>query len=87
MENDPLELLDARSTAPYFGITPTALHAQRSRGQKPGLLALKINGRLWWRKSDLVAWLDAEADRQHAEPEPSVWGARCPRCGVVKAGR
>ena len=61
------DLLRVEEVAAMFGVKPSAIYAGRSRGQKPGALAIKINKRLWWRRSDLIAWLDSEATRQHAE--------------------
>ena len=66
-----LDLLPAEAVAEIFTTTPAALYSQRVRGERPGSLGIRLGpgrrGRLYWRRSDITAWIAEEATRQHAQ--------------------
>lgn len=54
MSND--ELLKAADVAQLLGVSQAALYQMRYLGQAPP--AIKISGRLRWRRRDVEHWLD-----------------------------
>lgn len=64
-----IELLTAEEAAPKIRATPTWLTKAAQRGEVP---SVKVGRRRFFRESDLVAWLDRQAQASDA------W-ARSPR--------
>lgn len=60
------EFLDIAQVAVLLGTSPSALYAQRHRGEAPGALAVKVGRKLTWRRSDLDAWFDSQKVAAHA---------------------
>lgn len=53
-------LLFPEEAAEYLGTTSTALAMQRSRGQTPGSLSIKVGGRVRYDPELLKAWVKAQ---------------------------
>lgn len=51
------ELLTVRDLAAYLRRSPQSIYVARSRGQLPP--AVKVAGRLLWRRAMIDAWLDS----------------------------
>lgn len=51
-------LLTVQETAKYLRVTPSALYQQRYRGEKPGVLGLRVGRRVLYRPSDIDRYLD-----------------------------
>ena len=62
-------LLTLQETANYLHLTPGALYTQRYRGEKPGVLGIRVGRKILFRSSDIDRFLDelsqsaGEADR------------------------
>lgn len=52
------QLLTLRETAEYLRLTPGALYTQRYRGEKPGVLGIRVGRKVLFRPSDLDRFLD-----------------------------
>lgn len=57
-EDMPERLLTLKETAAYLRVTPSALYMQRYRGEKPGVLGLRIGRRVLYRAADIDRYLD-----------------------------
>jgi hypothetical protein len=55
--NSPSELLDLPTLAALLGCSTRALRARLRRGSELGSVALEIDGRKVWRRSDVDAFL------------------------------
>jgi len=55
---EPALLLSAVKTAELLGIGRTSLYALHSSGRLP--LPVKLNGRILWRRAEIVAWTACE---------------------------
>lgn len=60
------QLLTIEDLAELLHTTPRGIRIRRHRGRTLPP-ALRLGGRLLWRVSDVVAWLEAEARRQGIE--------------------
>lgn len=54
----PEPLLTLRETADYLRLTPGALYTQRYRGEKPGVLGLRVGRKILFRPSDIDRFLE-----------------------------
>jgi len=52
------QLLTLRETAEYLRMTPGALYMQRYRGEKPGVLSIRVGRKILFRSSDIDRFLD-----------------------------
>jgi hypothetical protein len=52
------QLLTLKETAEYLRLTPGALYTQRYRGEKPGVLGIRVGRKVLFRPSDLDRFLD-----------------------------
>lgn len=50
------------------GQTRNAIYSSRHRGQAPGVLAVQIGKRLYWRRTDIERWFD---ERQALQRVPA----------------
>lgn len=51
-------LLTLQETADYLRLTPGALYTQRYRGEKPGVLGIRVGRKVLFRPSDIDDFLD-----------------------------
>lgn len=51
-------LLTLQETAEYLRLTPGALYTQRYRGEKPGVLGIRVGRKILFRGSDIDRFLD-----------------------------
>jgi len=51
-------LLTLKETADYLRLTPAALYTQRHRGDKPGVLGVRVGRKILYRPSDINQYLD-----------------------------
>jgi hypothetical protein len=66
----PEPLLTLKEAADYLRLTPSALYAQRHRGEKPGALGIRVGRKVLYRPSDIERFLDerlAEAFASHGQ--------------------
>ena len=71
----PEPLLTLKEAADYLRLTPSALYAQRHRGEKPGALGIRVGRRVLYRPSDIDRFLDerlAEAFALHGQLRSSA---------------
>lgn len=54
----PEPLLTLQETAEYLRLTPGALYTQRYRGEKPGVLGIRIGRKVLFRSSDIDRFLE-----------------------------
>lgn len=54
----PEPLLTLQETANYLRLTPGALYTQRYRGEKPGVLGIRVGRRVLFRFSDIDDFLN-----------------------------
>jgi hypothetical protein len=54
----PEPLLTLQETANYLRLTPGALYTQRYRGEKPGVLGIRVGRKILFRPSDIDRFLD-----------------------------
>lgn len=73
----PYEVLTAEEVAALCGFTLGSLYVNRFRNLSPGNLAIKWQNRLYWRRSDVEAWLNErltgafdEAWKRRNDPKP-----------------
>lgn len=59
MEQNPKQLLNTENAAQEIGLKPATLVHWRCTG-KGDLPYIKIGGRIRYRRSDVMAWLDAK---------------------------
>lgn len=52
------QLLTLMETAQYLRLTPGALYMQRYRGEKPGVLGIRVGRKILFRSSDIDRFLD-----------------------------
>lgn len=57
-EVSPQPLLTLKETAEYLRLTPGALYTQRYRGEKPGVLGMRVGRKILFRRSDIDRFLD-----------------------------
>lgn len=65
---DPDRPLSAEQAAEYLHLTTRSLRRMRAEGRGPR--AVKLGGRLLFRRADLQSWLDANADREPRRGRP-----------------
>ena len=51
-------LLTLQETANYLRLTPGALYMQRYRGEKPGVLGIRVGRKILFRASDIDRFLN-----------------------------
>lgn len=54
----PEPLLTLREAADYLRLTPAALYTQRHRGEKPGVLGIRVGRKILYRPSDIDRFLE-----------------------------
>lgn len=54
----PERLLTLKEMAEYLRLTPGALYMQRHRGEKPGVLGIRVGRKILFRPSDIDRFLD-----------------------------
>jgi hypothetical protein len=54
----PEHLLTLKEAAEFLRLTPGALYTQRYRGEKPGVLGVRIGRKILYRLSDIDRYLD-----------------------------
>lgn len=54
----PEPLLTLKETAEYLRLTPGALYTQRYRGERPGVLGIRVGRRILFRPSDIDRFLE-----------------------------
>ena len=54
------ELLTVPEAAEYLRLTPGALYTQRHRGEKPGVLGVRVGKKIVYRVADLNRYFDAQ---------------------------
>jgi hypothetical protein len=65
------QLLTLKETADLFRLTPGALYTLRYRGEKPGVLGIRVGRKVLFRPSDIDRFLDElsksalDAERWH----------------------
>lgn len=57
-EEMPDPLLTLKETADYLRLTPAALYTQRHRGDKPGVLGIRVGRKILFRPADINSYLD-----------------------------
>ena len=57
------ELLTVQETAEYLRLSPSALYAQRHRGDTPGALSVRVGRKILWRRDDIDRWFDEQRAR------------------------
>lgn len=60
-------LLTVHEAADYLRSSPGALFTQRYRGEKPGVLGVKVGRRLVYRLTDIEKYLDDQLAAQGVE--------------------
>jgi len=63
-------LLTLQETASYLRLTPGALYTQRYRGEKPGVLGIRVGRKVLFRPSDIDRFLD---ELSESSPEVERW--------------
>lgn len=58
MENG--DLLTVEELARMLRVRPSAIHSQRHRGEMPGSLGVKLGKRVFYRRSDIDAFMDQQ---------------------------
>lgn len=56
----PEPLLTLREAADYLRLTPAAMYTQRHRGEKPGVLGVRVGRKILDRPSDINRFLDEQ---------------------------
>jgi hypothetical protein len=64
----PEHLLTLKEAAEYLRLTPGALYTQRHRGEKPGVLGIRIGRKILYRPSDINRFLDERLAEALASP-------------------
>lgn len=59
-------LLTIQEVAEYLRLTPNALYTQRHRGEKPGVLGIRVGRKLLFRPSDLDRFLEERLQEAEA---------------------
>ena len=59
-------LLTVQETAEYLRLTPGALYMQRHRGDKPGVLGIRVGRKLLFRPSDIDQFLEERLQEAEA---------------------
>jgi hypothetical protein len=54
----PEALLTLQETADYLRLTPSALYSQRYKGDKPGVLGIRVGRKVLYRPADIDRFLD-----------------------------
>ena len=67
--SEPAELLDARDSAGLLGLARSTFLSRVSTGEIAPV-PIRIGGRVSWRRSELIAWLDSGC------PARAIWAAR-----------
>lgn len=62
---DPL--LTIPEAADYLRLTPAALYTQRHRGEKPGVLGIRVGKRILFRTSDIHRFLEDRLGENRAD--------------------
>ena len=57
------QLLSLAEVATLLQLPEKSLYAQRSRGQAPGALGVRVGRHVRFRPEDLEAWLDQQSNR------------------------
>ncbi len=65
-------LLTVQEVAEYLRLTPSALYTQRHRGEKPGVLGIRVGRKLLFRPSDIDQFL-VERLQEAAASESWRW--------------
>ena len=63
IESQRLELLTVEDLGSLLHLTRNAIYSQRVRGQMPGSLGVHLGKRLFFRRSDIEAYLDGRFAR------------------------
>ena len=61
---DAHDLLTVEQLAQMLHVQPSAIHSQRYRGEMPGSLGVKLGKRVFYRRSDLDAFIDQQIARE-----------------------
>ncbi len=70
-----IDLLTVEDLGSLLRLTRDAIYSQRVRGQMPGSLGVHLGKRLFFRRSDIEAYLDGQFDRKKGT------GDECPDTG------
>ena len=62
------ELLTVQETAEYLRLSPSALYAQRHRGDAPGALSVRVGRKILWRRDDIDRWFDEQQSATSNSP-------------------
>ena len=85
------DLITVDEVAALLRTTPTAIYGARYRGEAPASYAVRIGRRLLWRRGDVEAWIDSEAEAVRAAAEAGEPAAGAPlttaRHGQAEATR
>ena len=60
------DLLTVEELARMLRVSPSAIHSQRYRGEKPGALGFALGRRIFYRRADLDAFIDQQIARDEA---------------------
>ena len=60
------DLLTVEELARLLRVSPSAIHSQRHRGEKPGALGFALGRRIFYRRSDLDNFIDELIARDEA---------------------
>ena len=60
------DLLTVEELARMLRVSPSAIHSQRYRNEKPGALGFALGRRIFYRRSDLDAFIDHQIARDEA---------------------
>ncbi len=62
--SDQIQLLTVEDLGSLLRLTREAIYSQRVRGQLPGSLGVHLGKRLFFRRSDIEAYLDGQFARK-----------------------
>ncbi len=60
------DLLTVEELARLLRVGPSAIHSQRHRGEMPGSLGVKLGKRVFYRRSDIDAFIDQQIAHDEA---------------------
>lgn len=69
-EESPEPLLTLQEIAEYLRLTPGALYTQRYRGEKPGVLGIRVGRKILFRPSDIDRFL---TELSESAPDSERW--------------
>ena len=65
------DLLTVEELARLLRVSPSAIHSQRYRGEKPGALGFALGRRIFYRRSDLDDFIEQQIAREASTRVPA----------------